>query len=74
MDTTLKSVQPFTLPTGIQLDPDQLCDSFGVAARIASPAVQGVVAIRGMALDFGYTVVCAYAGPCAGLKRKFVPL
>jgi hypothetical protein len=45
MDTTLKSVHPFTLPTGIQLAPD----SFGVAERVASPAVKGIV-------DFGYTV------------------
>jgi hypothetical protein len=47
----------------------QLCDSFGVAARVASPAIQGIVATRGMALAFGYTVFCACSGSCASLKR-----
>jgi hypothetical protein len=37
----------------IQLAPDSiLCDSFGVAVRVASPAVQGIVVTRGMALAF----------------------
>jgi hypothetical protein len=47
----------------------QLCDPFGVAARVASPAVQEIVATRGMDLAFGYTVVCACSGSCASLKR-----
>jgi hypothetical protein len=51
-DTTLKSVQLFTLPTGIQL-----CDSFGVAARVASPAVQVIVATKGMALVYSAHVL-----------------
>jgi hypothetical protein len=45
------------------------CDSFGVAARVASPAVQGIVATRGMTLAFRYTVVCACSGSCASLKN-----
>ena len=68
MDTTLKSIQLFTHPTRIQLAPDSLCDSFGVAGRVAFPAVQGIVATIGMALAFGYTVVCACSGSCASLK------
>jgi hypothetical protein len=31
--------------------------TFGVATRVASPTVQDIVATRGMALAFGYTVV-----------------
>jgi hypothetical protein len=42
---------------------------FGVAARVVSPAIQGIVAARGMALAFGYTVFCACSGSCASLKR-----
>jgi hypothetical protein len=64
MGTTLKSIQLFTHPTRIQL-----CDSFGVAGRVAFPAVQGIVATIGMALAFGYTVVCACSGSCASLKN-----
>jgi hypothetical protein len=70
MDTTLKSVQLFTHPTGIQLTPY----SFGVFVRVASPAIQGIVATRGMTLAFGYTVVCACSGSCASFKKLICPL
>jgi hypothetical protein len=40
-----------------------------VAARDASPAVQGIVATIGMALAFGYTVVYVCSGSCASLKN-----
>jgi hypothetical protein len=43
--TLLKSVRPFTLLTGIQLAPDFIM-RLGVAARMASPAVQGIMAIQ----------------------------
>jgi hypothetical protein len=42
-DPILKTCRPFTLPTGIHLATDSIMrDSFGVAARVASPAVQGL--------------------------------
>jgi hypothetical protein len=40
-----------------------------VAARVASSAVQRIVATKGMALAFGYTVVCVCSGSCASLKN-----
>jgi hypothetical protein len=40
-----------------------------VARRVAFPVVQGIVATIGMALTFGYTVVCACSGSCANLKK-----
>jgi hypothetical protein len=46
-----------------------LCDSFGVVARVASPAVQRIIATRGMAFAFRYTVFCTCYGSCASLKR-----
>jgi hypothetical protein len=41
-----KSFRSFTLPR------ISLCYSFGVAARVTSPAVQGIVVTRDLALTF----------------------
>jgi hypothetical protein len=52
-NTISKSYRSFTLPTGIRIELRiSSCDSFGVAARVASPAVQGIVVTRDMALAF----------------------
>ena len=45
-----------------------------MAGRVAFPAVQGIVATIGMALAFGYTVVCACCGSCASLKKLIFPV
>jgi hypothetical protein len=44
----------------------------GTPARVAYPAVQGIMVTRGMALAFRYTVFCTCYGPCASLKRKLI--
>jgi hypothetical protein len=67
-DTILKSLQPFTIPTGIQLAIMRL---IGVTASVAYPALQGIVVTRDMALAFWiYSILCgsAWSGSCASLK------
>jgi hypothetical protein len=63
-----------SLLTGIQLAADSImqliwCGCKRPGARVASPAVQGIVATREMAVTFGYTVFCACSESCASLKR-----
>jgi hypothetical protein len=60
-DITLKSLSLFTFPTGIQLASDSIIsDLFDVTARVKSPAVQGLVITRDVALAFGCAVYCEH--------------
>ena len=45
-----------------------------MAARVAFPAVQGITATIGMALAFGYTLVCACSGSYASFKKLVCPV
>jgi hypothetical protein len=45
-----------------------------VGGRVAFPAVQGIVATRGMTLAFGYTVVCTCSGSCGSFKKLICPV
>jgi hypothetical protein len=60
----MKSLQPFTIPTGMQLSPDSIMQLIWCGSNPDNPALQEIV----VTIDMAYTIFCAWYVSCASLK------